>query len=49
MVNIERPCCAAPLVVDHPLADRLRCEDCSVEWSLDDPVAAEPFPVALAA
>lgn len=49
MVIVERPCCTAPMVAEHPLADRLRCEDCSVEWTLDDPAPAAPARIAVAA
>lgn len=46
MVNIDRPCCDAPLTVELPLPDALRCDECAVAWTLADP---ESVPVALAA
>jgi hypothetical protein len=49
MVTIERPCCLGPIVVEHPLPDILRCEDCSVEWAVADPTPAAPRIAALAA
>jgi hypothetical protein len=49
MVIVERPCCAAPMVVEHPLTDLVRCEACAVEWTLDDPAPAAPVHAALAA
>ena len=52
MVIIDRPCCDAPLAVELPLADVLRCEDCSVTWAVAEPEAApavRAIPTALAA
>ncbi|MEO7663486.1 MAG: hypothetical protein ABIV26_00035 [Candidatus Limnocylindrales bacterium] len=40
MVNLERPCCDSPLIVELPLQASLRCDDCAVEWSIVDPVPA---------
>jgi hypothetical protein len=52
MVIIERPCCDAPLAVELPLADTLRCADCSVTWAVaerDAAPAVRAIPAALAA
>jgi hypothetical protein len=46
MINTERPCCDTPLIVELPLPDTLRCDDCGVSWTVADP---EPQPAALAA
>jgi hypothetical protein len=46
MIHIEPPCCDEPLAIDGPLPATLRCEACSVAWSIVDP---EPEPAALAA
>lgn len=37
MVNLERPCCESPFLVELPLPASLRCDDCAVSWTVADP------------
>jgi hypothetical protein len=43
MITLEAPCCDRPLLVEVPLPDALRCDECAVSWTVTDP---EPAPVA---
>jgi hypothetical protein len=46
MILIEPPCCDEPMAIDSPMPTTLRCEACSVAWSIVDP---GPEPAAPAA
>ena len=41
MILIERPCCTAPMAIELPIPDSLRCDDCATTWDVVDAVAEE--------
>ncbi len=36
MIIIDCPACAAPVPTSFPLPDSIRCDDCSVAWTVTD-------------
>ena len=41
MILIDRPCCEAPMVIEMPIPDLIRCEDCATTWDVADDVPTE--------
>jgi hypothetical protein len=44
MINLERPCCDAPLATELPLPDELFCDECAVSWVVTDAESRSALP-----